>query len=51
MMADRSLGQVAYEKHAQVFSLKIPWDRLRPLIRSRWEAVATAVIEECGGGK
>lgn len=53
-MPDRSLGQVAYEKYAQVFehtSRKLSWEQLRPGVRARWEAIATAVLEECGGDK
>lgn len=49
MMADRTLGRVAYEKHAQVFGnpgLRLKWDRLRPPVRTRWEAIAAAVIGE-----
>ena len=45
-MADKTLGQVAYEKHVLVFGhteRKIPWETLRPQTRSRWETVATAV--------
>ena len=48
-MADRTLGQVAYEKHAQVSprpSGRLSWDQLRPPVRARWETIATAVIEE-----
>jgi hypothetical protein len=49
-MADRSLGQVAYEMHAQVFTRRVvPWGGLRPPVRARWEAIATAVVEACGG--
>jgi hypothetical protein len=49
---DRTLGQVAYETHVRVFGhteRKIPWDQLRPPTRSRWEAIATAVIKAGGG--
>jgi len=51
-MADRTLGQVAYEKYAVVFEhagRKLPWEMLRPLVRARWETVAVAVLEACGG--
>jgi hypothetical protein len=53
-MADaaRTLGQVAYEKYVQVSGdqgRKPPWAQLRPPVRARWETIATAVVEECGG--
>jgi hypothetical protein len=49
--ADRTLGQVAYEKHVQVFGPpgRLPWDLLRPPVRARWEIIAAAVLEACGG--
>jgi hypothetical protein len=52
MPTDRTLGQAAYEKYGQVFrgGRVTPWDQLRPPMRARWETVATAVLEECGGG-
>ena len=51
-MPDRTLGQVAYEKYVQVSGdsgRKPAWIALRPPVRARWEAIATAVIEACGG--
>jgi hypothetical protein len=51
-MADRTLGQVAYEKYVQVSrdqGRKPPWGQLRPPVRARWETIATAVVEACGG--
>lgn len=51
-MADRTLGQVAYEKYAIVFAgnrTLVPWHQLRPPVRARWETVAVAVLEACGG--
>jgi hypothetical protein len=51
-VADRSLGHGAYEKYVQVSGdqgHKPPWAQLRPPVRARWEAIATAVIEACGG--
>jgi hypothetical protein len=51
-MPDRSPGQVAYEKHVQVFGRTRRaqrWDRLRPNLKARWETIATAVLEACGG--
>jgi hypothetical protein len=49
-MTERSLGQVAYEKYAEVFTRHIaPWASLRPPVRVRWELIAAAVLEECGG--
>ena len=52
MEADRTLGQVAYEKYAALFTSGrgLPWHLLRPPVRARWESVATAVLEACGGG-
>jgi hypothetical protein len=51
MAADRTLGQVAYEKYARLFAANpgLPWGQLRPPVRARWEAIATAVVEACGG--
>ena len=52
MAADRTLGQAAYEAYAQVFAgtrTLASWDQLRPPVRGRWEAIATAVLEACGG--
>lgn len=52
-MADPTLGQVAYEQYVQAFGTpprpKPPWESLRPPVRARWEAIATAVLEACGG--
>lgn len=51
-MADRTLGQAAYETYALLFAgtRTLPhWAALRPPVRARWETVAAAVIEECGG--
>jgi hypothetical protein len=51
-MPDRTLGQVAYEKYVQVSGdqgRKPPWAQLRPPVRARWETIATAVVEACGG--
>ena len=48
-MADKTLGQVAYEKYVQVFARPVPhapWGQLRPPVRGRWEAIAAAVIGE-----
>ena len=47
----RTLGQVAYEKHAQVFRIsgRTPaWVALKPTVRAQWETIATAVLEACG---
>ena len=49
MMADRTLGQAAYEKYAQVFAgtrTLLSWEQLRPPVRARWEAIAAAVTGE-----
>jgi hypothetical protein len=51
-MPDRSLGQAAYEKWVIMSGhpdRKLPWDQLRPPVRARWELIAAAVLEECGG--
>jgi hypothetical protein len=51
-MAEPSLGQVAYERYVVLFAgnrTLLAWDALRPPVRARWEAVATAVLEACGG--
>lgn len=51
-MSDRTLGQVAYETYARLFGdrdRKPAWAGLRPPVRARWETIATAVVEECGG--
>jgi hypothetical protein len=50
-MADRTLGQAAYEKYGQVFrrGQVTPWGLLRPPVRKRWEAIAAAVLEVDGG--
>lgn len=53
-MADaaRTLGQVAYEKYVLLLAVNRPlltWGQLRPPVRARWEAIATAVVEACGG--
>ena len=51
-MADRSPGQVAYEKYVQVSGdsgRKPAWVALRPPVRKRWETIAAAVLEACGG--
>jgi hypothetical protein len=49
---DQTLGQVAYERYAALFAgnrTLLAWDALRPPVRARWETVATAVLEACGG--
>jgi hypothetical protein len=49
---DRTLGQVAYEQYVTAFAgtrSMLSWAQLRPPVRARWEAVATAVLEACGG--
>lgn len=51
-MADRTLGHAAYEAYVRLFSgtrTLLSWDQLRPPVRARWETIAAAVIEECGG--
>jgi hypothetical protein len=45
-MADKTLGQVAYERYAALFAgnrTLLVWDALRPPVRARWETIATAV--------
>jgi hypothetical protein len=51
-MADHTLGQAAYEKYVQLSGdrgRKPAWEHLRPPVRARWETIAVAVLEECGG--
>jgi hypothetical protein len=53
-MPDRTLGQVAYEKHVQVFGdsgRKPAWIALRPPVRERWETIAAAVLAESDAAK
>jgi len=51
-MADRSLGQVAYERYVTLFQgnrTLARWEQLRPPVRARWETIAAAVLEAAGG--
>ena len=52
MPADRSLGQVAYERYVTLFQgnrTLLTWPQLRPPVRARWETIAAAVLEAAGG--
>lgn len=49
-MADRTLGQAAYEAYSAAVPYRCPaWQKLGPVMRAAWEAAATAAIEACGG--
>ena len=50
-MADRSLGQAAYEGYMKAYlpDARRGWLDLSAHQRAAWEAAATAAVEACGG--